>query len=155
MRCAAFAPIALFAGVVLGADPDAAASEAARCRLALVLALDVSSSVDAGEDRLQRVGLASALQSPEVASAFLSAPGAVALYVFEWSGSHHQSTMLDWTLIDTPEDLAYAAGMIGGSVRQRADLADRPSAPRSAMPPPRCRAPRTACSARSTCRATA
>jgi hypothetical protein len=130
MRRIAFAPAtpaALLAsallGAVLAAGPEAAAADATDCRLALVLALDVSSSVDAGEDRLQRIGLASALRSPEVASAILSSPGSVALYAFEWSGSHHQSTILDWTTIDSPADLAAAAGVIAGSVRQRDDLA--------------------------------
>ena len=41
------------------------------CRLALVLALDVSASVDGNEDRLQREGLARAPVSPEVVQAFL------------------------------------------------------------------------------------
>ena len=40
------------------------------CRLALVLALDVSSSVDATEDQLQRAGLAAALRAPAVQEAF-------------------------------------------------------------------------------------
>ncbi|MFC3117559.1 DUF1194 domain-containing protein [Jhaorihella thermophila] len=46
---------------------------AAACRLALVLAMDVSSSVDAREDALQRRGLAAALIAPEVQAAFFSA----------------------------------------------------------------------------------
>ncbi|MEO0503102.1 MAG: DUF1194 domain-containing protein, partial [Pseudomonadota bacterium] len=48
------------------------AGPAAACRLALLLALDVSSSVDAREDALQRGGLVAALTAPEVVSAFLS-----------------------------------------------------------------------------------
>ncbi|MEL6211423.1 MAG: aminotransferase class I/II-fold pyridoxal phosphate-dependent enzyme [Pseudomonadota bacterium] len=45
------------------------AGPAAACRLALLLALDVSSSVDAREDQLQRGGLAAALVAPEVVAA--------------------------------------------------------------------------------------
>ena len=44
------------------------------CRLALSLGLDVSSSVDAREYRLQTEGLAAALIAPEVRGAFLAAP---------------------------------------------------------------------------------
>ena len=59
----------------------------ADCRLALALALDVSSSVNAAEDRLQREGLAAALTSDEVVEAALALPGQeVTLAVFEWSG---------------------------------------------------------------------
>ena len=41
------------------------------CRLALVLALDVSTSVDQRDYGLQRFGLADAIRSSEVKSAFL------------------------------------------------------------------------------------
>ncbi|MEL6103903.1 MAG: DUF1194 domain-containing protein, partial [Pseudomonadota bacterium] len=67
------------------------------CRLALLLALDVSSSVDMVEDDLQRGGLAAALVAPEVRAAFLAGPDPVALAVFEWSGRYNQEIILDWT----------------------------------------------------------
>lgn len=82
------------------------------CRLALVLALDVSGSVDAAEDRLQREGLARALLAPEVVRAFLSG-GPVALYVFEWSGPFSHTTMPPgWQLIDGENDLARVAASL-------------------------------------------
>lgn len=84
----------------------------ADCRLALVLALDVSSSVSEAEDRMQRGGLASALLAPEVQDAFFSSPETVALSVFEWNGRWNQRLLLDWTTIDTPSDLAIAAETI-------------------------------------------
>lgn len=55
------------------------------CRLALVLALDVSNSVDADEDALQRNGLATALLAPTVRDAFFASDAPAALAVFEWS----------------------------------------------------------------------
>ncbi|MGR3364390.1 MAG: DUF1194 domain-containing protein, partial [Maritimibacter harenae] len=58
----------------LFAPVDATAQEA-DCRQALVLALDVSGSVDAGEYRLQMDGLAQALTAPEVAAAILAPRG--------------------------------------------------------------------------------
>ena len=82
-----------------------AAGAADACRLALVLAMDVSNSVDADEDQLQRQGLAQALTAPDVSDAFFASDQPVALAVFEWSGHHHQRMMQDWVLIDSPETL--------------------------------------------------
>ena len=98
----------------------------AACRLALILALDVSSSVDWAEDRLQRRGLAAALRDPEVQDAFLASPRPVALHVFEWSGRRDQTLMIpDWRLIRSAEDLEDIARAIEGTKRSRAD---RPTA---------------------------
>lgn len=80
------------------------------CRLALLLALDVSSSVDEGEYALQRRGLAAALTSPKVMAAFLETPSPVALAAFEWSGRFNQQIILPWTLVTSPADLQTAAG---------------------------------------------
>ena len=90
---------------------------AADCRLALVLALDVSSSVDSEEDALQRGGLASALLSPEVQQAFFASDSPVALSVFEWSGRYNQEILLDWVTIDNPAALNYSAETIATSKR--------------------------------------
>ncbi len=89
----------------------------AGCRLALVLALDVSSSVDFHEDRLQRQGLANALLAPSVQTAFFGLADPVALAVFEWSGRYNQQLLLDWTMIDSPDVLQNAANRISGSKR--------------------------------------
>lgn len=69
----------------------------ATCRLAVALALDVSSSVDKEEYRLQADGLAWALQDADVQAAFMGVPGAVvALLVYEWSGRYQQAVLIDW-----------------------------------------------------------
>lgn len=94
-----------------------AASPAAACRLALLLALDVSSSVDAKEDELQRGGLVAALTAPEVRAAFFAADAPVALAVYEWSGRYNQEIVLDWTMIDSPADLLGAAETVAASRR--------------------------------------
>lgn len=95
----------------------------AACRLALVLALDVSSSVDPHEDRLQRRGLAAALMAPDVQAAILSDPGyPVALHVFEWSGRYQQSMLLDWQVLRSADDIADAAARLGGSARAYANF---------------------------------
>ena len=95
----------------------AAPAGAAECRLALTLALDVSSSVDEVEDGLQRRGLAAALLAPEVEVAFFAAPLPVALSAYEWSGRYNQKLLLDWVMISSPADLHAAARELGRSDR--------------------------------------
>lgn len=100
----------------------AGSAAAQECRLALVLALDVSSSVDAREDRFQRDGLAKALTSPEVAAAFL-AGDPVALTAFEWSGSRAQAMLLPgWSMVRSEEDLGRIATAIAKSRRSHDEL---------------------------------
>ncbi len=100
----------------------APAVEAAECRLALVLAMDVSSSVDAREDVLQRGGMVAALTSPEVRAAFFATDQPVALAVYEWSGRYNQEVLLNWTLIDRPSVLLHAAEVIAQSKRSHNDF---------------------------------
>lgn len=96
----------------------------AGCRLALLLGLDISSSVDATEDRLQRQGLAAALASPDVVDAILSVPGqTVALSVYEWSGQVQQDSVLDWAILDSPQAIDRTADRIANSTRSYADFA--------------------------------
>lgn len=97
-------------------------STAAACRLALVLAIDVSASVDATEDQLQRAGLASALIDPDVQAAFFVSSVPVALHVFEWSGRYNQATIVPWQLVNGPEDLLAAASTIGRSTRSQTEF---------------------------------
>ena len=100
-----------------------AAPATAGCRLALLLALDISSSVDAAEDALQRGGLASALTAPEVRAAILSVPGqSVALAVFEWSGRYQQDLVLDWQVLSDGAAIDSAAAAIAASRRSYADF---------------------------------
>ena len=65
------------------------------CDLALVLAVDVSGSVDPQEFRLQMDGLAAALRDGIVAEALLSQEAAVTLV--QWTGSSRQRQTLPWT----------------------------------------------------------
>jgi len=90
-----------------------AAPAAAECRQALILALDVSASVNATEYRLQAEGTATALMSPAVRDILLE-PGAppVALAAFLWSGVGEHTLVLPWRLIDGPAALETAAARI-------------------------------------------
>lgn len=95
----------------------AGAAQAA-CREALVLALDVSGSVDAREYRQQIDGLVAALDSPEVRQALFAMPGApVDLAVFEWSSPEAQRPILPWTTLDRPETLDAVIARIAAATR--------------------------------------
>ncbi|WP_051492020.1 DUF1194 domain-containing protein [Roseivivax isoporae] len=87
---------ALF-GATLWAAPLAAQST--ECRLALLLALDVSSSVDDREYTLQKDGLAAALADPDVRRAILDGAGTVALSIYEWSGRRQSEVIQDWVIL--------------------------------------------------------
>lgn len=94
----------------------------ANCRLALALAIDVSSSVDAAEDQLQRSGVVAALIAPEVEAAFFAANQPVALAIYEWSGRYNQKILLEWTMIDSRRALVEAAEVIANSTRSHNDF---------------------------------
>ena len=95
----------------------------AGCRLALALALDVSSSVDALEYDLQRVGLAAALSSDEVRHAILTgAEGDVALAVYEWSGFSQHKLHLDWSVLRSHDDIDNAVRILAGMERSHDDF---------------------------------
>ena len=97
-------------------------AHAIECRLALLLAMDVSSSVDKTEDQLQRGGLVAALIAPEVSAAFFASEIPVALAIYEWSGRYNQEILLDWTLIKSPSDLLGIAETVAASTRSHNDF---------------------------------
>lgn len=69
--------------------------------LLLVLAADVSRSVDQQKFLLQREGYAAALTDPRVLKAIRSGGnGRIAICFLEWSGVGAQKVVIDWTLID-------------------------------------------------------
>jgi len=73
--------------------------------LELVLAVDISYSVDEGEARKQRNGYVTALQSKEVVDAIRSGPhGRIAVIYVEWADSAMQRTVAPWTIIASKAD---------------------------------------------------
>jgi hypothetical protein len=84
-----------------------AAAEDLPVDLELVLAVDISGSVDEVEARLQREGYIAALRHPHVIEAIQSGSlGRIAVAYVEWAGDYFQRTMLDWTVIDGPASAA-------------------------------------------------
>ncbi|MCR9158701.1 MAG: DUF1194 domain-containing protein [Rhodobacteraceae bacterium] len=69
------------------------------CRLALLLALDVSSSVDSEEYILQRDGLAAALNDPLIRGAILDGEGHVSIAIYEWSGRRQNAMVSNWVAL--------------------------------------------------------
>jgi hypothetical protein len=68
--------------------------------LLLVLAADVSRSVDDPKFRLQRSGYAAALENPRVLEAIRSgAHRSIGVCFLEWSGVVSQKVVIDWTMI--------------------------------------------------------
>jgi Protein of unknown function (DUF1194) len=81
----------------LGAAPARAADAV---DVALVLAADVSRSIDNDEFQLQRQGYASAITSPDVLKAIQAGShGVIAVTFVEWSGGSEQQVVVDWQLI--------------------------------------------------------
>ncbi|MFC7052264.1 DUF1194 domain-containing protein [Hansschlegelia quercus] len=109
--------IALFA-VPSFADAPKAAPEV---DLELVLAVDVSYSMDTEEQRVQRDGYVAALTSPPVLDAIRDGvTGRIALAYVEWAGSDEQRVLVPWTLIDGPETAAAFANRLAGEPLRRA-----------------------------------
>lgn len=101
----------------------ATSAAAQSCRQALVLALDVSGSVNQEEYAQQIQGLATALNAPEVrALILLGADAPVSLAVFEWSSQNHQYVIQPWTDLTNGQALDAAIARIGRHRPVRAGL---------------------------------
>ena len=85
----------------LAAAREAAAEAGIAVDLELVLAVDVSGSIDTSEAGLQRQGYIQALTSPEVIGAATGGPfGRIAVSYLEWAGAGHVRLVAGWHLID-------------------------------------------------------
>jgi hypothetical protein len=93
--------------------------------LLLVLASDVSRSVDTRKFELQRQGYAAALSNPRVIEAIKSGPhGRIAICFVEWSGATSQKLVIDWTIVS---DLASARKIGDQMLELPRSFADRTS----------------------------
>jgi Protein of unknown function (DUF1194) len=88
-------------------------SRAAEVDLEVILAADVSRSIDDGEFELQRKGYAAALTDPRVLEAIHGRKGAaIGVCFIEWSGDEEQQVVVDWSEIRDGED----AGSISAAI---------------------------------------
>ena len=101
----------------------------------LVLAVDVSYSMDPEEQTLQREGYMAALTSREFMQALRQGMnGKVAVIYFEWAGATDQKIVMPWRLIDGPESADAVAAEIGRAPYRRASRTSISGALSFAMP---------------------
>jgi hypothetical protein len=106
----------LVAGAIAGGDVASVAAPnpatrttdskgtAASVDIELILAVDVSYSMDMDELAVQREGYAQAIVSKEFLQALKSLPnGKIAITYFEWAASNDQKIIIPWRVIDGPE----------------------------------------------------
>ena len=87
----------------------------------LVIAVDVSNSMDPEEQELQREGYITGLTSREFMSAVRGGThGKVAVTYFEWAGLYDQKIVMPWRMIDGPESADAVANEIARAPYRRA-----------------------------------
>jgi len=140
----------LVAGVLAGGDVAGVAAPGANYqpgdRLAdkeatpsvdveLVLAVDVSYSMDMDELAIQREGYAQAIVSKEFLQALKTGPnGKIAVTYFEWAASSDQKIIIPWRVIDGPETADAVANEIMKTPIRRASRTSISGAINFAMP---------------------
>ena len=83
--------------------------------LELVLAVDVSRSMDPAEQELQKAGYIAALKHPEVIGAIGSGfLGRIAVTYVEWAGPGSQAIIAPWTVVDGAKTASGFAASIAG-----------------------------------------
>ena len=101
----------------------------------LVIAVDVSYSMDPEEQALQREGYILALTSKDFLHALREgANGRIAITYFEWAGQFDQKVILPWRLIDGPEAADAVAAEIARTPYRRASRTSIAGALRFAKP---------------------
>ena len=137
-RTALFTAAIAFA-TLAGALP-AAAEEV---DLALVIAVDISYSMDPEEQQLQRDGFVEAFRSPIVHQAIRNgALGRIAVTYGEWAANWEQKVIVPWTVIEDPESAMAFAGRLAAQPTRRG-----PPTAAAAVPPARAglRSPASGC----------
>ena len=110
--------LALIAGIAGLLQPSL--GQAREVDLALVLAVDISNSMDPEEQELQRQGFVEAFRSPLVHEAIRNGMlGRVAVTYMEWAHSTIQHVVVPWTEIETAEEaMSFADRLAGGLIRR-------------------------------------
>jgi hypothetical protein len=137
----------LFAGAMAGGDVASIAAPNTAPQLAqtsdgkpavdveLILAVDVSYSMDMDELAIQREGYAQAIVSKEFLQALKTLPnGKIAVTYFEWAASSDQKIIIPWRLIDGPETADAVANEIMKTPVRRASRTSISGAIYFAMP---------------------
>ena len=108
----------LAAGGALALGRAPRAEGAGPVDLLLVLAVDVSRSIDEEEARLQREGYQGAMMDRQVVAAITGGPsGAIAVAYLEWAGIQYQRTVIPWTRLGSAADCAAWSARLGRASR--------------------------------------
>jgi hypothetical protein len=108
--------VALTVGPFLG--HVSARADEGQVDLLLVLAADVSRSVDEKEFKLQREGFAAAMVDPRVLRAMTGGPtGRIAVIFVEWASEFEQRVVVDWAVISGERDAQDVAQRVLGAPR--------------------------------------
>jgi Protein of unknown function (DUF1194) len=99
LLCLGFSPVAMSAAEPVDVE--------------LVLAVDVSRSMDSGEFALQRAGYVEAIRHPDFINAVRGGlNGRIAITYFEWAGTVRKESRVPWQIIDGPESAASFAATL-------------------------------------------
>ena len=111
----------LLLAVAAPAGVPAALAEELPVDLELVLAVDVSGSIDAEEARQQREGYVAAIADPAVVDAIrANFHRRIAVTYLEWASGDYQQVVLEWTLIEDAAGAAAFAARLAASPRRTA-----------------------------------
>jgi hypothetical protein len=135
----------LVAGAIAGGDVAGVAApnpnfqradaKEATVDVELVLAVDVSYSMDMDELAIQREGYAQAIVSKDFLQALKTGPhGKIAVTYFEWAASTDQKIIIPWRVIDGPETADAVAAEIMKTPIRRASRTSISGAINFAMP---------------------
>lgn len=113
--------IALFLALSAQPAPLVLAQAGGEVDVELVLAVDISGSMDIEEARIQRSGYIAALRHPDFINAVRGGlTGRIALSYFEWAGSVDETSVVNWEIIGTADDAErFAATLEARPVRTR------------------------------------
>jgi len=101
--CGLFVVGVVFSGPVIAQQPFKQFER--QVDLELVLAVDVSLSMDSDEQKLQRNGYVAAFRDRAIHKAIQSGPnGRIAVTYLEWAGAGIQAVVVPWRIIETPDD---------------------------------------------------
>ena len=122
MRCSFTRKAAVAAlAILLATGGRAPARAETEVDLALVIAVDISFSMDPEEQQLQREGFIQAFRSPVVHDAIRRGMvGRIGVAYVEWAGANDQRVVVPWSIIDGPESAGAFAATLSGKPTRRA-----------------------------------
>ena len=108
------------ASAVKGRLAQGGSANSAAVDVELVLAVDISQSMDPDEQRLQREGYIAALRDPEIIKAIRAGlHGRIAITYMEWAGPEIQIHLVPWRVIDGKESAEAFVGELASKEYSR------------------------------------